>query len=100
MDDAPVRPWRWRFADAVRPGLELLRDPREDAAALTPLRGADADALAAADLIDLVEQVQHVGADRHALQYAGAAEVLREAGIEHEVGRQLAAVGDDPGGIV
>src|SRR4051794_40570619 len=82
------------------PGLfslsaELLADPDEETAALPPLRGADTDALATADLVHVVEQVEDVGADRHALECARAHEVLRNAGVEHPIGRQRAAIGHD-----
>src|SRR5437868_4147118 len=88
----PLRTWK---AD-----LKLFGDPGEEAAALTPLRSADADTLAAADLIDLVEQVEDVGPNAHAFEHGWAVEVLRHAGVEHDIGRLLAAIGDDAVGIV
>ena len=39
---------------------EPLREPKQEGAALTELRGADTDALAVADLVAVVEQIDDV----------------------------------------
>ena len=96
-----------RLSWMLGPSAELLADPDEQAAPLAPLRGADANAAAASDLVHLVEQVQHVGADRHALERSGAVEILRNPGVEYPVAGQRCSVrhnavrivGPEPRGI-
>ena len=79
---------------------EGLRHADEEAAAFTPLRRSDADAGAAAQLVFSIEQVEHVGADAEAFERARAAEVLRNAGVEHPVSGQRAAIRDHAVGVV
>src|SRR5690348_17111318 len=79
---------------------ELLGDSDEEAAALSPLRRADAHSRAAAQLILLVKQVEHVSADGHPLQDAGPIEILRDACVEDPVTRQFTAVRNDARRII
>src|SRR5580692_5288774 len=50
-----------------RPSSDFLREPDEESAASAELRREHADAAAVADLIDLVEEVDHVEAYRERL---------------------------------
>src|SRR5213076_3195343 len=68
--------------------------------ALTPLRRADSDPASATDLVAVVEQVEHVGADRQSLEHSRSVEVLSNPRVEHPVAGKGAAVGNDAVGIV
>src|SRR5439155_13024243 len=74
---------------------ELFADADEEAAALTPLRRADSDPASATDLVAVVEQVEHVGADRQSLEHSRSVEVLSNPRVEHPVAGKGAAVGND-----
>src|SRR6266567_4798470 len=71
---------------------EFLREPEQEGAALAELRGADADALAVADLVAVVEQVDDVET-----QLCGPAEadrdLLHQRGVEDGVVGQGEVVG-------
>src|SRR5947209_12519621 len=78
---------------AVRMVSKPLRHAAEKAAARAELRGEDADAGAVAQLIDVIEHVDDVEAQRQRL-HAGYWHFLREPEINLRVRRHVLGVGE------
>src|SRR4029077_388325 len=90
---------RWQKRDADRGDFvetawsEALRQPGQEGAARTELRGKDPKALAGTNLVDLVKQVDDVRAQFHTLEDPGR-DRLDDAEIHLLIARQAATVRD------
>src|SRR5271156_5965622 len=73
-------------------GLEFLADSEKIASARAELRREHADAGAASDLVDCVEQIDDIEANRQRLA-VGRGECVRDTGIELRIGRQVVDIG-------
>src|ERR1700692_55116 len=78
-------------SDTPPRGSNLLRQPHQIGAARTELRGEHADAGPVAQLVDLIEDVNHIEPQREGLG-AGELELVREPGVDLVVGGQMRAV--------
>src|SRR5262249_28031834 len=75
---------------------ELLRDAHVVAAPRSELRSKHTNAGAAADLVDLVGQVDDVEPDRIRQSVPTVGELMRQAEIDLVIGRDVVAVGAFP----
>jgi len=78
------------------PASETLRQPGEKSPPRTKLRGKDPEALAGANLVDLVEQVDDVEAHFHSFEDTGV-DRLDDAQIDLLIARQAAPVRNGAG---
>ena len=98
---APRSSASWRRSASLRAGRsQLLRNADIIAAARAVLRREHADAGAVAQLVDLVEQVDDVEAHGQRLVVRRPSEIVRNAGIDHRIGRGVQRIGHEAVGQI
>src|SRR6202012_495872 len=91
---SPVCPERSVRTGASRDSLELLRYPEIEDAARSELRREHADAGTVPDLVDRIEKVDDVEAQRGAFCRGHPVEIVKHADVDLRAGRQRGGVGE------